>query len=66
MTWTGTALLITNNIGDELFTFPDPADLTAFTVQALPSRLTRPVAMTWTGTAPANHQQRRRRIIHVP
>ena len=51
MTWTGTALLIADDAGDELFTFPDPADLTAFTRRNLPDNLTRPEAMTWTGTA---------------
>ena len=49
MTWTGTVLLIADNSGDELFVFPDPADLTTFTMRNLPSGLTQPTGMTWTG-----------------
>ena len=45
-----TGLFISDNAGDELYTFPDPADLTTFTVQDLPPGLTIPQAMTWTGT----------------
>ena len=47
MTWTGDALRIADDNGNDIYAFPDPADLTTFTFQNLP--LTGPGGMAWSG-----------------